>query len=59
VNRWDRRKVESAEIKILRSVAEYTVLDYERNRESIKFFNLSEELAKEWKNWYKPILRMD
>jgi hypothetical protein len=49
INLSDKKKIESAEMKFLRSVAGYTLLDQKRStdvRKELKIFNLSERKAK-------------
>jgi hypothetical protein len=49
INRSDKNKTESAEMKFLRSVAEYTLLDQKRStniRSELKIFNLTERIKK-------------
>jgi hypothetical protein len=49
INLSDKKKIESAEIKFLRSVAGCTVLDQKRNtdiRSELKIFNLTERIKK-------------
>jgi hypothetical protein len=49
INRSDRRKTESAEMKFLRSVAGYILLDQKRStdiRSELKILNLTERIEK-------------
>jgi hypothetical protein len=49
INRTDKTKIESAEIKFLRSVAGYTLLDQKRSTDifsELKIFNLTERIRK-------------
>jgi hypothetical protein len=48
INRSDKKKIESAEIKFLRSGAGYTLLDQKRSTDigSLKIFNLTERKRK-------------
>jgi hypothetical protein len=50
INRSDKKKIESAEMQFLRSVAAYTVLDQKRStdtRSELKIFNLTERTEKQ------------
>jgi hypothetical protein len=61
INRSDKKKIESAEMKFLRSVAGYTLLDQKRStdiRSELKIFNLTERIQKQKENWHEHILRM-
>jgi hypothetical protein len=61
INRSDKKKIESAEMKLLRSVAGYTVLDQKRStdiRSELKIFNLTERIEKQKQNYHEHILRM-
>jgi hypothetical protein len=61
INRSDKNKIESAEMKFLRSVAGYTLLDQKRStdiRSELKIFNLTERTEKKKENWHEHILRM-
>jgi hypothetical protein len=61
INRSDKNKIESAEMKFLRSVAGYTLLDQKRStdiRSELKIFNLIERIEKQKENWHKLILRI-
>jgi hypothetical protein len=62
INRSDKRKTESAEMKFLRSVAGYTPLNQKQStdiRSEFKIFNLTERIEKQKKKkWYENILRM-
>jgi hypothetical protein len=61
IKRSDKRKIELAEMKFLRSVAGYTLLDQKRSadvRSELKTFNLAERIEKQKENWYEHILRM-
>jgi hypothetical protein len=47
INRSDKKKIESAEVKFLRSVARYTLLDQKRStdiRSELKIFDLTERI---------------
>jgi hypothetical protein len=55
INLSDKRKTESAEMKFLRSVAGYTILDQKRStdiRSEIKIFDLTESIEKQKENWH-------
>jgi hypothetical protein len=57
----DKKKIESAEMKFLLSVAGYTLLDHKRStdiRSELKIFNLTERTEKRKENWHEHILRM-
>jgi hypothetical protein len=61
INRSDKKKIESAEMKFLRSVAGYTLLDQKRStdiRSELKIFNLTERTEKQTETWHEHILRM-
>jgi hypothetical protein len=61
INQSDKKKIESAEMKFLRSVAGYTLLDQKRSTDicsELKIFNLTERIEKQKENWHGPILRM-
>jgi hypothetical protein len=61
INRSDKKKIESAEMKFLCSVAGCTLLDQKRStdiRSELKIFNLTERIEKQKENWHKHILRM-
>jgi hypothetical protein len=61
INRSDKKKIESAEMKFLISVAGYTVLYQKRStdiRSELKIFNLTERIEKQKENWHDHILRM-
>jgi hypothetical protein len=50
INRSDRKKIESAEMKFIRSVAGYTLLDQKQStdiRSELKIFNLTERIEKQ------------
>jgi hypothetical protein len=60
INWSDKKKIESAEMKFLRSVAGYTILDQKRStdiRSELKIFNLTERIEKQKQNWQEHILR--
>jgi hypothetical protein len=59
INRSDKKKIESAEIKFLRSVAGYTLLDQKRStdiRSELKIFNLTKRIEQLKENWHEHIL---
>jgi hypothetical protein len=61
INRSAKKKIESAEMKFLRSVTGYTVLDQKRStdtRSELKIFNLTERIEKQKENCHEHILRM-
>jgi hypothetical protein len=61
INRLGKRKIESAEMKFLRSVVGYTLLDQKRgtdSRSELNIFILTERIEKQQKNWHEHILRM-
>jgi hypothetical protein len=61
INRSDKKKIESAEMKFLRSVAGYTLLDHKRStdiRSELKIFNLTERVENQKENCHEHILRM-
>jgi hypothetical protein len=52
ISRSDKKKIESAEMKFLRSVAGYTLLNQKRStdiRSELKIFNLTERTEKQKK----------
>jgi hypothetical protein len=60
INRSDKKKIESAEMKFLRLVAGYTLLDQKRStdiRLELKIFNLTERIEKQKENLHEHILR--
>jgi hypothetical protein len=61
INRSEKKKIESAEMEFLRSVAGYTLLDQTRStdtRSELKIFNLTERTEKQNENFHEHILRM-
>jgi hypothetical protein len=61
INRSDKKKIKSAEMKFLRSVAGYTLLDQNRSTDihsELKIFNLTEIIEKQKENCLEHILRM-
>jgi hypothetical protein len=53
INRSDKRKIESDDIRFLHPVAGYTVLDQERStnlRSEFKIFNLTERIERQKEN---------
>jgi hypothetical protein len=61
INRSYKKKIESAKIKFLRSVAGYTLLDQKRStdiRSELKILDLTERIENKKKYWHEHILRM-
>ena len=60
-NRSDKRKIESAEMRFLRPLAGYTLLEKKRShvREQLGIFNINHKLRQYKINWRKHIQRMD
>jgi hypothetical protein len=61
INRPDKKKIQSAEMKFLRSVAEYIVLDQKLSTDigsELKILNLTERIEKLKENCHEHILRM-
>lgn len=61
LNRSDRRKIETAEMKFLRSVAGVTILDKKRSediRKDLNIFNLTNRIDNMRNNWYEHVKRM-
>jgi hypothetical protein len=61
INRLDKNKIESAEMKFLRSVSGYTLLDQKRStdtRSELNIFNLTEIIEKQKENCHEHILRI-
>jgi hypothetical protein len=61
INRSDKKKIESAEIKFLRSVARYNLLDQKHStdiRSELNIFNLTNRIEKQKENCHEHILRM-
>jgi hypothetical protein len=55
INRSDKKKIQSVEMKFLRSVAGCTLLDQKRStniRSELKIFNLTERIENQKENWY-------
>jgi hypothetical protein len=53
MNRSDKKKIESAEMNFLRSVAGYTLLDQKRStdiRSELKILNLTDRIGKQKEN---------
>ena len=62
INRSYRRRIETAEMKFLRSVAGYTILDKKYSqeiRDGLKIDNLMERIDKTKQNWYEHIKIMN
>ena len=60
----DKRKIEAAEMRFLRPMAGYTLLDYKRStdiREQLGIFNINEKLTQYTNkiHWREHIQRMD
>jgi hypothetical protein len=61
INLSDKKEIQSAEMKFLRSVAVNTLLGQRRRtdiRSELKIFNLTERIEKQKENWHEHILRM-
>ena len=61
LNRSDRRKIETAEMKFLRSVAGYTLFDKKHNediRTELQIFNVKDRINDTRTNWLEHIERM-
>jgi hypothetical protein len=61
INRSDKKKMESAEMKFLHSVAGYMLPDQKQSTDihsELKIFNLTERIEKQKENWHEHILRM-
>jgi hypothetical protein len=61
INRSDKKKIESAEMKFLRSVAGYSLLHQKGSTDicsELKIFNLTERIEKQKENWHEHILKM-
>jgi hypothetical protein len=62
LNRADRRKIETAEIKFLRRVAGFTLRDEVRNttlREELQIFKTGERIQSRKIEWHEHISRME
>ena len=62
LNRSDKRKIEVAEMRFLRPMAGYTLLDNKRSsdiREQFGIFNINDKLTQYKINWREDIQRMD
>jgi hypothetical protein len=62
LNRVDRRKIETAEIKFLRRVAGYNLRDEVRNsttREELQIFNTGERIQSRKIEWHEHLSRME
>ena len=60
-NRSDKRKIEAAEMRFLRPMAGYTLLDKKRSsdiREQLGIFNINDELTQYKINWREHTQRM-
>ena len=61
-SRSDKRKIEAAEMRFLRPMAGYTLLDKKRSsdiREQLGIFNINDKLPQYKINWREHIQRMD
>lgn len=61
LNRSDKRKIETAEMKFLRSVAGYTLLDKKHNEEirtELKIYNVKDKINQIRTNWLQHVERM-
>lgn len=61
VNRSDRRKIEAAEMRFLRPLAGYTLLDHKRNediRGELQISSILEKIDSTRKNWFEHLTRM-
>ena len=61
LNRSDRRKIETAEMKFLRSVAGYTLFDKKHNediRTELQIYNVKDRINDTRSNWLEHIERM-
>jgi hypothetical protein len=61
INRSDKREIESGEMRLLRPVAGYILLDQNRItdiRSELKLLNLTEITERQNEHWYEYILRM-
>ena len=62
LNRKDKRKIETTEMKFLRAVAGVTLLDHQRNediRNQLNIFNMTEQIITQKQNWYTHLQRMN
>jgi hypothetical protein len=61
LNRSDKRKIEAAEMRFLRPMAGYTLLDKKSSdiREQLDIFNINDKLTQYEINWREHIQRMD
>lgn len=62
INRATKKKIETSEMKFLRSVAGLTLLDHQRNehiRQQLNIFNLTEIIQRQKHNWFQHIRRMN
>jgi hypothetical protein len=62
LNRVDRRKIETAEMKFLRRVAGYTLRDEVRNttiREELQIFNTGERIQSRQIEWHEHLSQME
>ena len=62
LNRSDKRRIEAAEMRFLRSMAGYTLLDKKRSsdlREHLGIFNINDKLTQYKINWREHMQIMD
>ena len=62
LNRSDKRRIEAAEMKVLRPMAGYKLWDKKRTsdiREQLGIFNINDNLTQHKINWRERIQRMD
>ena len=62
LNRSEKRKLEAAEMRFLRPMAGYILLDKKRSsdiREQLGIFNINEKLTQYKINWREKLQRMD
>jgi hypothetical protein len=62
LNRVDRRKIESTEMKFLRRVAGYTLRDevrYATKREELQIFNIDGRILSRKIEWHEHLSRME
>ena len=62
LNRTEKRKIESSEMKFLRSVAGFTLLDQQKSediRRQLNIFKLDERMKQQKQDWHNHIKRMN
>ena len=62
LNRSDKRKIEAVEMRFLRPMAGYTLLDKQRSRhirEQLGIFNINDKLTQYKINWREHLQRME